>query len=649
MTISPAVRSALRLVRGSSLRTATVIITIAIPTAFATAGNLADWSSAAALTWSAVAVAAAVLLATQSSPEPTSLATTGAWRVAGASPSGSRRPHRLTGLFLCWVGSAVGLVIGSLVAVATAQERGGWGGVLFLAVALGVVGMIALVPTPHPLPSRSKRRFVVTEVARVVGGVLLGVAVVVMIPLVGSVRTDFDAGLTVPFAATVTTLVVGLALGPALRAVFAGSRRIPALRPVLAAATRHRTPAVVRLVLAAAMVVALTATVLGASVGRRTARYQDAVAELQRVPVVPPTVMAVTLPITDTRGGFVLPVALPRETLSMIGNRYPDAELIPVSWVTDLGPYLFQRDDRPPAEGPSVSCGLSLRCALPVIVADPRLAAVYGQPARPSYMKLSARLGDNQQTTQPALSAPRTETLVHSRVNGAPLPTATFHGLIALEIDPTLVAQRRLPTDIRTVFVTRNRPFTADERAELRTIVSTHQPNGAPATVITSDDRSTGLHSPLGHVPWAATARSTQWSIATIAALFALLVVISTGIVDALDRRRDNDRLELLGATPNQVRGAAALHSGLVLAVGAILAAAAVVPLVAYGLTRFSAAQPAIAVPFVFPLPQIAFLVLGVPLLGALLAAATAREARRAPRRHKVAASPISHTSPQEP
>jgi hypothetical protein len=647
MTISPAVRSALRLVRGSSLRTATVIITIAIPTALATAGNLADWSSAAALTWSAVAVAAAVLLATQSSPEPTSLATTGAWRVAGASPSASRRPHRLTGLFLCWVGSAVGLGIGSLVAVATAHEGGGWGGVLFLAVALGVVGMIALVPTPHPLPSRSKRRFVVTEVAWVVGGVLLGVAVVVIIPLVGSVRTDFDAGLTVPFAATVTTLVVGLALGPALRAVFAGSRRIPALRPVLAAATRHRTPAVVRLVLAAAMVVALTGTVLGASVGRRTARFQDAAAELQRVPVVPPTVMAVTLPITDRRGDFVLPVALPGETLRAIRNQYPDAQHIPVTWVTDGGAYLFQSDKRPPAEGPSVSCAFSVRCALPVIVADPRLAAVYG-PAQPSYMKLSLGLFGSSKI-QPALSAPRTETLIYRRVNGAPLPTATFHGLIALAIDPTLVAQRRSPTDIRTVFVTRNRPFTADERAELRTIVSTHQPNGAPATVITSDDRSTDLHSPLGHVPWAATARSTQWSIATIAALFALLVVISTGIVDALDRRRDNDRLELLGATPNQVRGAAALHSGLVLAVGAILAAAAVVPLVAYGLTRFSAAQPAIAVPFVFPLSQIAFLVLGVPLLGALLAAATAREARRAPRRHPVTASPISHTSPQEP
>src|ERR1700694_6304925 len=103
MTISPAVRSALRLVRGSSLRTATVIITIAIPTALATAGNLADWSSAAALTWSAVAVAAAGLLATQSSPEPASLATAGAWRVAGASPSGSRRAHRLPGLLL-WLG-----------------------------------------------------------------------------------------------------------------------------------------------------------------------------------------------------------------------------------------------------------------------------------------------------------------------------------------------------------------------------------------------------------------------------------------------------------------------------------------------------------------------------------------------------------------
>ena len=48
----------------------------------------------------------------------------------------------------------------------------------------------APIPSRAPAGIGSKRRFVVTEVARVVGGVLLGVAVVVIIPLVGSTSTS---------------------------------------------------------------------------------------------------------------------------------------------------------------------------------------------------------------------------------------------------------------------------------------------------------------------------------------------------------------------------------------------------------------------------------------------------------------------------
>ncbi len=477
--------------------------------------------------------------------------------------------------------------------------------------------------------ARRRPRYDASRLVKFLGGVALVGAAAAAIAAAGSVRTDGDVLVVVPFAAIVTILVVSVALGPALRAVLAAGCWIPGLRPVLAAAARHRTPAVVRVALAAAMVVALTAVVLGASVGGRTPRLRAAVAELQRVSVLPPGVMAVTTGHTpDGETGVVAgtpgldaapgpAAAISSESVAAIRRRYPDAEVIPVASVRFL---LFF----PPS--PWLLCLFDARCALPVIVADPRLVSVYGQTARPSDLQLSVVFPSDSSgtsstrtrsapTVQSSLSAPGTEDLVGRRAKGGPLPAATFQGLVALEVGPDVVAKFGLSTQVTTVFVTRHRPFTAKERSALRSLVPT-------ATAITADDRSASLRNPLGKVPWAPTATATQWSIATIGALFALLVVMSTGIVEARNRRRNHSRLQLLGATPHQARGAAALHAGLVLAVGAVLAAAAVTELVAFGVARFSAHQPAIAVPFVFPLPQIAFLVVGVPLLGALIAAA---------------------------
>lgn len=623
MTTPPALHSALRLMRRSPLRSAIVITAIALPTALATACNIADWADATPLTWGALAVALTVLLATQASPEPNRLATTAAWHTAGASRSTSERPHRFAGLLLAWTGAAVGIGIGSVVGVAAARNHETWRPVLVLTLALALTGAVALFPSPHH--SRSRRRLALTEWLKVIGGFVLAAAIVVTIRAVGSVRTDRDASLVVPFAATVTILVISLALGPLLHAALTAARQMPALRPLLPAASRHRTPLVVRGSVVAAMVVAFTATVFGASVGARAVRYQHALAQLRQAPVVPPTVMAVTMPIADDRGNNFVTGALPGGTVDAIRHQYPDAAVIPVMWVTDPAAYVTQQLGQLTADGSSVNCFPNLACAAPVIVADSQLAAVYGQPGRPSNLTLSLGAGNTSQTVHASVSAPPADTLINRRAHGAPMPAATFQDLAALEINPDLAAALRAPTAIRTIFVTRPRSFTATERAALQVLVSTHRPNGAPAKAITSDDRSNHLHSPVGQVPWAPTARSTQWSIASIAALFALLVVLSSTAVDALDRRRDNARLELLGATPSQIRGAAALYTGLVLGISAVLTAAAVTALVAYGVERFSASRPAIAVPFVLPVTQFAVLVVGIPLIGAVIAAASAR------------------------
>jgi hypothetical protein len=476
--------------------------------------------------------------------------------------------------------------------------------------------------------ARTQRPYDASRLVKFLGGVALVGAAAATIAVAGSVRTDRGVLVGVPFAATVTILVVSVALGPVLCFVLAAGRRISGLRPVVVGAAR--CPAVVRVLLAAAMVVALTAVVLGASVGGREARLETAVAGLQQVPVLPPGVMAVTTGHTrDGQAGVLAgtpgldqaPLGSPGEAISdesvaAIRRRYPDAEVIPV---TSIPSFLFP----PPSSW--LFCLFDSRCATPVIVADPRLADVYGQTAQPSNLHLALLPPDNRGTAspsirstltvQPLLSAPRAEDLIGRGAEGGRAPAATFQGLVALEINPDLVTKFALPTQRTTVFITRRTPFTAEERSALHTLVPT-------ATAITADDHSENLRPPhVGTVPWAPTETATQWWITIIAAVIALLAVSATAVVNTRDRRRDNARLPLPREAPRHTRQASALHTGLVLAVGAILAAAAVTALVAFGVHRFSAHQPAIAVPFVFPFLQIAFLVVGVPLLGALIAA----------------------------
>ena len=112
-------------------------------------------------------------------------------------------------------------------------------------------------------------------------------------------------------------------------------------------------------------------------------------------------------------------------------------------------------------------------------------------------------------------------------------------------------------------------------------------------------------------VPWPLTTRAV-WLFATLA-------------IDTIDRRRDVRRLERLGATPNQVRGAAALYAGALFVVVTWVTVLLVTVWVRFGTHTFTSRHPETPIPFVVPWPIVVFLSAGLPLLAAGLAAVVAR------------------------
>jgi hypothetical protein len=215
------------------------------------------------------------------------------------------------------------------------------------------------------------------------------------------------------------------------------------------------------------------------------------------------------------------------------------------------------------------------------------------------------------------------------------MPPFTWQGLDFLSVSPAIAAQ--FTTSVTAVFLTQPRPFSAAQVDTLAALAFDRALVSFGTLSIVSPRSRTDVSNVdiSGDVPWAATTTAAQWLIAMLAALWALLVVVSTGVVDALDRRADNRRLERLGATPNQLRAGSALNAGLELATSALLACGAVTLLAAWGMARFRAHTLGVAVPFVLPAGQFAALVLGVPVVGAGIAAMLARpaEVRRGSRR----------------
>ena len=290
-------------------------------------------------------------------------------------------------------------------------------------------------------------------------------------------------------------------------------------------------------------------------------------------------------------------------TLSNIGEvtqRFPGSVIIPVAELSGSRSGLVFSCS---AARFGVVIPSDAGCSEPVVLADPRFDRVFRSSrgravsllmtprgATPDEIALcSNEIHCRAVSGRATVDSP--SDAVRARLRGKPLPRATWFGQRFIELDRSDLA--RFNAAVRTLIITRPTPYRVAERRTLRALARDRDLSGHLAAAWTSEQRSDSFAADVsGAVPWAPTASSTQWSIAAVASLLALLVVLGTGTVDALDRRRYNQRLELLGATPGQVGAAAALHAGLELGSAAILAVATVSALVAFGVHRYSTAVP---------------------------------------------------------
>jgi hypothetical protein len=561
-----------------------------------------------------------MLVVAQASSEPTSLTSARGWRAAGASARVARYPHRIAMCLVGWTAVIAGAAVGALFGWLLSHERLDW------TPASGLtVGLILLVPASiafvrqRDLPKRSSRGLT-RGLSLIAAGLVVAIAGLLATGAASSVRTDFDAEFFVPISAILTAIALTAALQPIRTGALFIAGRFTQLRAAVTLASRHHDGLLVRVIVVGAMVVAATAATLGASVGSRTERLQNAIAELGTIPVVPPNVMAITLPAQSANPLAPSNPASPgfsATTVEQTAMRFPGSQVIP----------LVSVEETPgTASLPPFFCLGSPGCDLPVVVADPRLAAVYGQHPQSTQVSLAAVTKSARATSVNAtLSVPTFSELVRERFDGHALPSATWQNVNYLQINGSAIADVKLTTSVTTIFVTRATPYSASDHQTLKTLASDI---GRPSvSVVTSVQRSKdfGVSNIVGVVPWAPTRSSTQWSITLLAALLALLVVVSTGAVDALDRRRDNQRLERIGATPNQVRAGAALHTGLGLGLAALLSTVSVVGLVALGVHEYSTHSPSVPVTFELPLAQLVILVLAVPVIGSVIAAVAAR------------------------
>ncbi len=614
-TAALATREGARLARASHARTLLIAGTIAGATALALSSPTAAWGCGA--------LVFVVLAVARRSPRPERLEQVQAWSRAGANRAEIWAAGTMEALLLGWTATLVGATVGLTVLVAGSTALD-WQPAYVLGQ-LGLVAVAACLPTRRAQRRASATRNVVERSLSIVIRVFL---VALLLAQAFAVAASIESGWTLALGGALivaSVTLVGLVVsGPLAEGLVRVLARLRPFQPVGAIAIRYRTPGTVRLVIAAAVVVATGVAVLGASVEARpeTERLLDE--RLAQLPVLPPNVALVRLELEQSPlfGGDrnAARAELSPQVRAAIASAVPGADVIELHHLEAQTFALFCRD-----------------CGHAVVVAEPRLHKIYGSGpiyAAPGIVPLApvSVSFDLQGHTR----FPPRETLLHAVNDGTPLPAASFNNAVYDEVTAETVLRAGIETHVQSVFLEAPRALTNADILRLAAIVKdASAPSGtrltftAPTGQIVPPGGGGGeLHRSLRDQPWSATSASWRWSAALIGGLLALAALLATLAIDTLDRRRDVQRLERIGATPTQVRGAAALHAGVLMAVVAWSSIIVMSLIVRSGTRAFNHGHPEIPIPFVMPWGVVLFLAIGLPLIGAGLAALVARPAK---------------------
>ncbi len=600
-----ALREGVRFVYASRVRSLVVASSIAVATMFAM------WSDEVAA--AVMPFAFVVLAVARRSPRPERLAQIRAWQRVGTARLLSWSAATVEAVMLGWGGALVGACLGLAPVVLRSDEiRWRW---LYLPALLGVLAIAACLPTRREAKSKGLRRTRATT--RVVLGVALAVGAITGAFIVATLRIDDSFSLSiaglcvVALLTTASLLLSGLASERIVRAL----AHVGRITPLSAIAERRKTPMTVRLVIAVAIVLVAGTSILGASVGARPETERELDARLARLPVLPPNVALLSAglplesylyfrPVPSSPSIGVTP-AVRRAARSAV----PGARIIPIYRVDELG--------------------CALECENPHIVADPRLREVYGQePTFSLYETIQGAWG--MMTMSATTRVPPYEELLRRARDNRPLPRYSFAGAAYSEISLADAASLG-PPFVESVFVLAPRALSSADLARLGEVA-----RHAQATLIGPKGQTSpyalkasfgGDHS-LRNQPWATTDALTRWSLAAAAATAALAALFIALVIDTLDRRQEVERLERLGATGPQVRGATALRAGALFLIITLSTITITALLVRVGVHAYTERQPETPIPFIMPWTIVAFLVVGLPVLAAALAALVARPLR---------------------
>jgi len=634
-----AAREGTRLVRSSPTRSAIVAVTIA----GATALGVREGSVAVGC----VALSVAVTVVARRSPRPERVMSANAWSRAGASRFAIWMSGSVEALILAWVGALAGGLVGIVAVHATATHAAFGDGIAVLPWQLGVLSFAACLPTTRlRAPKRTRIRSAVSGAGVVTRVGIVAFALLVMLNAARGVRSDFDLSLTGALVVPLLVIVGLIVTGPASNWAVHALGNVPIFRSIVAIAARSRTPATVRFVIVAAVTLATVFAVLGASVQARPDTQHLLDERLARLPVLPRNVALMRLNSDADATSFLsFPSFAPGFTGSELnGIRVAIARAVPGAEVIELD----SLGERITAKTPATS-RLPVNSTFPgcnpcdfgrYIIADARLRDVYGGPARytaPSstYQLLSPDVVGPDLSKIGATRVPSPDTLLQTFRRGGPLPSVSFADAVYYEVSAKSAVG--LPTAVSGMFIRSPKPLTDSQLARLEAVARAVRVTSQPQLTLIGPRGSlvplgaqvaqVAVSASLRQASWAATSAAARWEWAGVAALIALVTLLVTLTIDTIDRRRDVERLERIGATPLQVRSAAAINTALLLAVVTWLSALLVVGLVKFGIDAFNHAEPTIPVPFMMPWAVVLLLTLGLPAAGAGLAALVARPA----------------------
>jgi hypothetical protein len=608
-TFALAAREGVRLAQFSRLRSLVVVVPIAVATAVGLC--------APEVAFGCSLLSFAVLAVARRSPRMERMKFTEAWRSAGASKRAIWAASTIEALLLGWGGVLLGTAVVIVPLVVMAEQlswRMGYAG-----AQLAVIAVAACLPTVRTRSAGMRRAQKATRAV----GVLLSAVIAAFLAVQAyaiAVSIDDSFGLALGgFLVLVSlTLAIALVTGPLNDGAMRALATVRPARALHALCQGRRFPAAIRFVVVLAIVVVATTSVLGASVEARPEADRTFDRRLVQLPVVPADVAMIRLstPPSPTEGADA---NLSADVIDAVRAAVPGAELIP----------LHRLPEAP------LSCAFG--CSGRFIVSDPRLRAVFGDgPTYPADEYLPPMDAATMTPVQTFTRVPPRSELQRAFVQQGQLPQYSFAGVEFLEVRPG-DARGLGRTKVQDLFVHAPEALTDAERLRLAQVArDSDVPTGTSLELVTSDSRvpsssegaNLGGTDNLREQPWASTSSGIRWSSALVAALLALGAVMAALTIDTLDRRRDVERLERLGATPAQVRGAAALRTGMLFVVVTWTTMIVTTVLVRNGVHEYSDRHPESPIPFVLPWPVVLFLTVGLPVLAAALAALVARPLR---------------------